>query len=814
MNINNYKLFINILIVVNVYYFTTVLAQEHDSYFYFEQGHNSFRQKNYESAISHFNLADSLFKKSNNFKGSYLCSYYSGLCFFEDKKNNNAFKSFKSSLKIFNTVADSLRNQMVDIIPFVYMNLGKITYESNDLIVALNHFENSLRFYYQKSNPADSVIFSLLNNIGAIHGELGNFNKALQFLNQAGKYLNLKNSRLVYNHYMTLSKLNKDKGDEKASELAYQKAKEHSVLLQNDPLVILNKILAAFHSTPVLALSSLDSLISELKKQKETPFLAKGFQIKGYILCQNNAFKSAIAAFDSSLLYSQKSENVRMIFENFLHLGNIYMKNMNFKRSLNYFKNARKIQLYNNLTDQNSWYLYYGLAKAFQNLNAPDSAKFCYSKSIDLIEAMRVSIRSDEIRFSFGLNKLQVYDDFVSFLVEECKNYNLAFNYVQKSKARVFFEKIAKSNNQKVAEDLSNIKTVDWDQMQSSLDSQTAFIDYYVTRSKTYLWLTTSDSTSFKKIEVSESKLRQAVFMLLNSLNRRESESLSYCKQFYDEIFIRLSRYPKTIYISPHKILHYIPFQVFFDGEKYLLEKTNIINVPSANLFYAYQTNYSKKQVNINYAFANPKFEDFDSLQFAIQEIDTMSHYFLNTKIFNNHIATESNSKKINEFNILHFACHGYFDKNNPSQSFLALKADYTNDGKLTIAEIINTKYNGNLVVLSACQSAIGELTAGDEIVGLTRAFMYAGTNMVIASLWKINDISSFLLMCSFYRFLSLDYPISESLRMAQLSLRRDEFEIRQSKGKGTVSFEHPYYWAPFVVYGYDFSLNFDNKLR
>jgi CHAT domain-containing protein len=95
-----------------------------------------------------------------------------------------------------------------------------------------------------------------------------------------------------------------------------------------------------------------------------------------------------------------------------------------------------------------------------------------------------------------------------------------------------------------------------------------------------------------------------------------------------------------------------------------------------------------------------------------------------------------------------------------------------------------------NLVVLSACQTASGKRSGGDEIVGLTRAFLYAGTPGVISTLWNIHDAATAILMEDFYRRLLEGVSVAEALRQAQLSLLR------------TPSYQDPYYWAAFSLTG------------
>src|SRR5262249_57174226 len=95
-------------------------------------------------------------------------------------------------------------------------------------------------------------------------------------------------------------------------------------------------------------------------------------------------------------------------------------------------------------------------------------------------------------------------------------------------------------------------------------------------------------------------------------------------------------------------------------------------------------------------------------------------------------------------------------------------------DGRLEVREIFGMDLKANLVVLSGCDTALGKLSTGDELVGLTRAFIYAGTPSVVASLWSVDDNSTAQLMASFYRNLKTMSKV-EALRQPQLELIRVE---------------------------------------
>jgi CHAT domain-containing protein len=101
-------------------------------------------------------------------------------------------------------------------------------------------------------------------------------------------------------------------------------------------------------------------------------------------------------------------------------------------------------------------------------------------------------------------------------------------------------------------------------------------------------------------------------------------------------------------------------------------------------------------------------------------------------------------------------------------------------------------KLNADLVTLSACRTGLGKLVSGEGVLGLTRAFLYAGTRSVLASLWNVNDTATAELMTAFYRNLKRDLSKDEALRQAKLELLH---------GKQP-AWRHPYFWASFVLIG------------
>jgi len=138
-------------------------------------------------------------------------------------------------------------------------------------------------------------------------------------------------------------------------------------------------------------------------------------------------------------------------------------------------------------------------------------------------------------------------------------------------------------------------------------------------------------------------------------------------------------------------------------------------------------------------------------------------------------------------FRYIHMASHGEFNPDTPQASRMLLSADATNDGNLTISEIYDLSLNADMVTLSACQTGLGDVKNGDDVVGLNRGFLYAGAKSIVASLWSVPDESTRVLMTSFYNNLKTTDK-SSALQQAQLV--------------GIKKYKHPLAWAAFQMTG------------
>jgi len=140
-----------------------------------------------------------------------------------------------------------------------------------------------------------------------------------------------------------------------------------------------------------------------------------------------------------------------------------------------------------------------------------------------------------------------------------------------------------------------------------------------------------------------------------------------------------------------------------------------------------------------------------------------------------------------NGFSILHFATHGRFDADAPLSSGLYLAKGNEANGVLTVSDLYSLRWDVDLVTLSACETGLGKVANGDDVIGLTRGFLYAGARSIVASLWEVDDAATAHLMETFYRNLG-NNDKREALRLAQIETRQQ--------------YPDPWYWAAFNVLG------------
>jgi CHAT domain-containing protein len=236
---------------------------------------------------------------------------------------------------------------------------------------------------------------------------------------------------------------------------------------------------------------------------------------------------------------------------------------------------------------------------------------------------------------------------------------------------------------------------------------------------------------------------------------------------------------PGKLVIVPHGLLHQVPFHALFDGERYLLERFEISYAPSAKVYsLCQQQTPSVSDKALVMSVADPL------IPAVTEEARAVARHLPGAEVLSDEQATTRALRGASPgCRVLHLASHGQFRSDNPMFSSLKL-----HDGWLTAADVMQLELAGALVTLSACESGRNEVFGGDELIGLTRAFLGVGAATLVVSLWLVQDEATARLMENYYERLREGVGPARALRAAQLAIKDEH--------------PHPYYWAPFVVVG------------
>lgn len=354
-------------------------------------------------------------------------------------------------------------------------------------------------------------------------------------------------------------------------------------------------------------------------------------------------------------------------------------------------------------------------------------------------------------------------------------------------------------------------------------------------------------------IPATRTDLAAAVRSLRDAINeRRPLKSFEdQAAKLYD-LLIRpadaLMAAGEALLISPDGPLNALPFAVLVredggSGWSFLVERRPLHFVVSASVYaqLAQPLRARRREEPVLVAFGDPNYgtaalvsgesrrsfvgraTDLRPLPHARQEVQSIAQLFDGkVEVHLGAQATEARVKSLDErVDYVHFACHGFLDERFPLGSTLAMALpagdeESDDNGFLQAWEIIEqVRLEADLVTLSACETGLGADMGGEGLIGLVRAFQYAGARSVVASLWSVADQPTADLMRSFYSSLQSGESKAEALQTAQLSLIRNgrnlagaedgERGVRRLVGTATDEgppTNHPYYWAAFQLFG------------
>ncbi len=341
------------------------------------------------------------------------------------------------------------------------------------------------------------------------------------------------------------------------------------------------------------------------------------------------------------------------------------------------------------------------------------------------------------------------------------------------------------------------------------LPDHTTLISYFVSPMGAHAWVLDREGVEHVRLDLDAGKLKRIACWGTQFVDEKESKAgqrggrvpgdcgsdSASSAEVYAALFapLRSKIRNSRLMIVPHGDLHYVPFAALRDPQSkhYLIEDYTLIHLPSASALRLLRARESPV-LGGSLVLGDPDAGGQTALPGAnleVQRVATM----LGTQAKVGKQATEDLVYDLDgKVDLLHIAAHGRYDPANPFFSVIELAGSDKRNGQLTVDEILSdVELAGvNLVILSACQSGLGTRSGGDDVVGLTRALLYAGSPGVISTLWSISDKATTSLIERFYARLLAGSNVAEALRTAQLGMLRD------------ARFRAPYYWAAFQLTG------------
>jgi len=279
-------------------------------------------------------------------------------------------------------------------------------------------------------------------------------------------------------------------------------------------------------------------------------------------------------------------------------------------------------------------------------------------------------------------------------------------------------------------------------------------------------------------------------------------------RALYDQLFsFSLPGNIKKLIIIPTGRMATIPFESLissdidisttsFSAIPYLLKDYAFSYLYAASLFLNPHVEMQPNQTISLFAPVEFKGRRLSTLPGTAAEVNDISNLFAGSSsdvsMFVEDKATVSEVKSlaVTQSKYLHFATHGIVDELRPERSQICLATGQDDMGSLFSGDIYSLNLSADLVVLSACETGLGKISKGEGIIGLTRALIYAGSNNLVVSLWRVGDASTSLLMTDFYRSMLQNDDYSAALRNAKMGMIK------------SAEYSSPYYWAPFVLIG------------
>lgn len=435
-----------------------------------------------------------------------------------------------------------------------------------------------------------------------------------------------------------------------------------------------------------------------------------------------------------------------------------------------------------------------GIGRAYLALGDRPHAREAYLQAVDDSEKIRARFRSDEFKTGLFGDTQSVFEEAIGLAVD-AGDYEDAWNLSERSRARALLDVVRNRVDAGVDDQQLTGKLPTLQAVQNALQPNEAIVEFHSLDDRLIAWVIRRDGFSGHTLPIASADIGSAVNDVRNAIVNRRQSAITYGDKLYTLLITPLAlRDQERLIIVPHGALHYLPFQALHSPGGFLIQQHPIALAPSAAI--AVQLAARPQTVASNLvAFGNPQITPAYALPGAEAEVEGIAPLFATKEVFLQSAATRLSFRdNAPAGRVLHVATHAQADTIDPLHSRILLApSTQPADGpdSLLARDVYNLKLNNvALVTLSACETGLGRIARGDEILGFTRAFFYAGATSLIVSMWPVADESTALTMRTFYAQLAAGQQAIDAMRTAQLAVMKEP------------RFAHPFFWAPFDLMG------------
>jgi CHAT domain-containing protein len=426
------------------------------------------------------------------------------------------------------------------------------------------------------------------------------------------------------------------------------------------------------------------------------------------------------------------------------------------------------------------------LGQVYSKTGRNNEAATKITEAIDVVEKDDEYMKSESFRVKFDDERRDLYDTAIDFEFKHGSP-DAAWQYLQKYRAKLFLEFLA-AVNPNVA---SARARLDRAEIQRHLPKDTQIVEYALLKDRLVIWIVSDKLFTVRFVPITRNELEEKVQNVLQKLRTEDAVDLPLrdVSKFLIDPISDLLDPTRSLTVIPDRALHGLPFEALNQQGKshYLIEDFPIVISPSLTHFLTSNSGQPVRNGIVGFGSQNGGSSEFKELS-ALSKIYPKATTFLGKEV-----DKSSFLGGLEKATVFHYAGHSVTDAVDPLRSAILLDGNRSGPNSVTAIDISQQRLvNNAVVILSSCDSSVGNSRDGIGVRGLTSAFLIGGAGSVVGSLWLVEASSTADLMIRFHRaFAQSGMPVAKALREAQLAFMK-AFPERS----------HPYYWSGFVVTG------------